>query len=154
MAVALEAQVRRVVEDFGAQSVVPDAIYGVDADIFAPCALGAVVNDATLDQFTFDIIAGAANNVLANSAVHGAALQDRGILYAPDYVINAGGIVNVSVEFHDGGYDEKVALRKIERIPQALKELWTISKEEDVPPCFAADRLAQRILAAGKAGGR
>ena len=58
---------------------------------------------------------------------HGEMLADRDILYAPDYVINAGGIVNVSVEFHDGGYDEKVALRKIERIPQALKELWTIS---------------------------
>ena len=78
-------------------------------------------------------------------------LAERDILYAPDYVISAGGNVNVSVEFHDGGYDEEVALRKIERIPQALKELWTIAKEEDVPPCFAADRLAQRILAEGRA---
>jgi glutamate dehydrogenase/leucine dehydrogenase len=74
-------------------------------------------------------------------------LADRGILYAPDYVINAGGIINVSVEFHPGGYDEKVALGKIERIPQALKELWTISKEERIPPSDAADRLAERIVA-------
>lgn len=74
-------------------------------------------------------------------------LADRDILYAPDYVINAGGIVNVSVEFLPGGYDEKVALSRIERIPQALKELWTISKEERIPPSDAADRLAERIIA-------
>jgi glutamate dehydrogenase/leucine dehydrogenase len=92
----------------------------------------------------------AANNLLLRPE-HGKALNERGILYAPDYVINAGGIVNVSVEFHEGGYDEEVALRKIERIPQALKELWTIATEENIPPSDAADRLARRIIAEGKA---
>ena len=75
------------------------------------------------------------------------ALATRGVLYAPDFVVNAGGIINVSVEFHPGGYDEKVSLGKIERIPQALKELWTIAKEDRIPPSDAADRLAERILA-------
>lgn len=115
-------------------------------DVFAPCALGAVINDKTLPELRCPIVAGAANNLLLEPR-HGKALADRGILYAPDYVINAGGIINVSVEFHAGGYDEKVALSKIERIPQALKELWTIAKEERIPPSDAADRLAERIVA-------
>ena len=108
-----------------------------------------MLNDKTIPALGATAVAGAANNVLLTPE-HGKMLDDRGILYAPDYVINAGGIVNVSVEFHDGGYDEGVALRKIERIPQALKELWTIAREERIPPSDAADRLAQRILAEGK----
>lgn len=115
-------------------------------DVFAPCALGAILNDQTIPKLDTPIIAGAANNLLLEPR-HGKMLADRGILYAPDYVINAGGIINVSVEFHPGGYDEKVALGKIERIPQALKELWTISKQERIPPSDAADRLAERIVA-------
>ena len=115
-------------------------------DVFAPCALGAVINDQTIPGLKCPIIAGAANNLLLEPR-HGKVLADRDILYAPDYVINAGGIVNVSVEFNPGGYDEKVALSRIERIPQALKELWTISKEERIPPSDAADRLAERIIA-------
>ena len=115
-------------------------------DVFAPCALGAILHDESIPKFNCPIIAGAANNLLLEPR-HGKMLQDRGILYAPDYVINAGGIINVSVEFHPGGYDEKVSLGKIERIPQALKELWTISKEERIPTSDAADRLAERILA-------
>jgi leucine dehydrogenase len=115
-------------------------------DVFAPCALGAILHDESIPQFNCPIIAGAANNLLLEPR-HGKMLQDRDILYAPDYVINAGGIINVSVEFHPGGYDEKVSLGKIERIPQALKELWTISKEERIPTSDAADRLAERIIA-------
>ena len=122
----------------------------MECDLFAPCALGGVLNDTSIPALNAKVVAGAANNVLLKGE-HGKMLDDRGVLYAPDYVINAGGIVNVSVEFHDGGYDEEVALRKIERIPQALKELWTIAKEEGIPPSDAADRLAQRILAEGKA---
>ena len=72
---------------------------------------------------------------------------DRGILYAPDYVINAGGIINVGMEFAEGGYNEKNALHHIERIPEALKEVWTIARDERIPPSDAADKLAERILA-------
>ena len=118
--------------------------------LLAPCALGGILNDDSIPQLRTKVVAGAANNLLLRPD-HGKALADRGILYAPDYVINAGGIVNVSVEFHDGGYNEDVALRKIERIPQALKELWTIAKEENIPPSDAADQLAQRIIAEGRA---
>lgn len=146
-------RLEQLAAEHGVKVVGEAEVMTMECDLFAPCALGGVLNDETIPALNTKVVAGAANNVLLTPE-HGEMLADRDILYAPDYVINAGGIVNVSVEFHDGGYDEKVALRKIERIPQALKELWTISKEEDVPPCFAADRLAQRILAEGKAGGR
>ncbi len=136
--------------DHGVRIVGEDEIMRMECDLFAPCALGGVLNDETIPALNTKIVAGAANNVLLKPE-HGERLAERGILYAPDYVINAGGIVNVSVEFHEGGYDEQVALQKIERIPQALKELWTIARDEDVPPCFAADRLAQRLLADGTA---
>jgi leucine dehydrogenase len=78
-------------------------------------------------------------------------LKERGILYAPDYVINAGGIINVSVEFAEGGYDEEEALRRIERIPQALTELWDIADQDGIPTSDAADRLAEQILAEARA---
>ncbi len=121
-------------------------ILTMKCDVFAPCALGAILHDQSIPKLDTPIVAGAANNLLLEPR-HGKMLADRGVLYAPDYVINAGGIINVSVEFHPGGYDEKVALGKIERIPQALKELWTISKQERIPPSDAADRLAERIVA-------
>ena len=144
------ARLEKLAADHGVTIVGEQEIMTMECDLFAPCALGGVLNDKTIPALGAKAIAGAANNVLL-APEHGKMLDDRGILYAPDYVINAGGIVNVSVEFHDGGYDEEVALRKIERIPQALKELWTIAREEDIPPSDAADRLAQRILAEGKA---
>jgi leucine dehydrogenase len=115
-------------------------ILSMKCDVFAPCALGAILHDESIPKL----------NTLLLEPRHGKALAERKVLYAPDYVINAGGIVNVSVEFHPGGYDEKVALTKIERIPQALKELWTIAKEERIPPSDAADRLAERIVADGR----
>lgn len=132
--------------ELGVKPVDESKILSMECDVFAPCALGAVIHDQSIPNFRCPIIAGAANNLLLEPR-HGKVLQDRDILYAPDYVINAGGIINVSVEFHPGGYDEKVSLGKIERIPQALKELWTISKEERIPPSDAADRLAERIVA-------
>ncbi len=124
-------------------------IMTMKCDVFAPCALGAILHDDSIPKLNTPIVAGAANNLLLEPR-HGKVLDDRKILYAPDYVINAGGIINVSVEFHPGGYDEKVSLGKIERIPQALKELWTIAKEERIPPSDAADRLAERIVADGR----
>lgn len=124
-------------------------IMTMKCDVFAPCALGAILDDQSIPKLNTPIVAGAANNLLLEPR-HGKLLADRKVLYAPDYVINAGGIINVSVEFHPGGYDEKASLAKIERIPQALKELWTIAKEERIPPSDAADRLAERIVADAK----
>lgn len=126
--------------------VAEEQIYSQDAEVFAPCALGAVINDDTIPLLKCRVVAGATNNPLLEPR-HGRQLEDRDILYAPDYVINAGGIINVSVEFADRGYDQATSLKRIERIPQALRELWTIAEEENLPPNEAADRLAQNILA-------
>jgi leucine dehydrogenase len=137
-------------KDLPLQAISEQEIFGVECDVFAPCALGAVINDQTLPKLQTSIVAGAANNLLLEPR-HGKELEDRGILYAPDYVINAGGIINVAVEFAEGGYNEQLALTRIERIPQALRELWTIAKDEHIPPSDAADRLADRIVAEGRA---
>lgn len=139
----------RICKETGALPVDERAILTAQVDVFAPCALGAVLNDQTIPALRCKIVAGAANNLLLEPR-HGKALMDRGILYAPDYVINAGGIINVGCEFLKGGYDEKASLVRIERIPKALKELWTISKEKGIPPSEAADHLAQQIVAQGK----
>lgn len=136
-------------KEIGVVPVSETDIMTMQCDVFAPCALGAILNDQSIPKLNTPIVAGAANNLLLEPR-HGKMLADKKVLYAPDYVINAGGIINVSVEFHPGGYDEKVSLAKIERIPQALKELWTIAKEERIPPSDAADRLAERILADGR----
>ncbi len=134
-----------VVDRLGVDSVDGDKIFDVEAEVFAPCALGAVINDGTLARLRCQVIAGGANNVL-HEPRHGHVLYDRGILYAPDYVINAGGIINVCVEFIDGGYDEDVALQRIDRIPEALREIWEISERQKIPSSDAADHLAEQIL--------
>ena len=137
------ARVQTIVDKFGAQSVAPDAIYAVDAPIFAPCALGAIVNDKTLPQFKFEIIAGAANNQLAEPR-HGDELQKRGILYAPDYVINAGGLINVYGELN--GWSNERSQRKAGEIYDTLLQLFELSKKEGLPTYEAADRLAERRI--------
>jgi leucine dehydrogenase len=138
-----DAKVRRVVDEFGAQAVAPDEIYGVDAQVFAPCALGAVVNDRTLDRMRFEIIAGAANNQLAEER-HGHALDDRGVLYAPDYVINAGGLINVYGELN--GWSPERAKRKAGEIFDTVIQLFELAKEQGIPTFEAADRLAERRI--------
>jgi leucine dehydrogenase len=98
-----EEKVEEVKKRFGVKSVLTDDIYGLDVDIFAPCALGGVINDETIPQLKCSIIAGAANNQLEQEKVHGETLMKIGILYAPDYAINAGGLINVYNELT--GYD-------------------------------------------------
>ncbi|HEX6134571.1 MAG TPA: Glu/Leu/Phe/Val dehydrogenase dimerization domain-containing protein [Longimicrobiales bacterium] len=136
-----DARVQRVVKEFGAQGVAPDQIYGVDAQIFAPCALGAIINDDTIPQFTFEIIAGAANNQLAQER-HGDMLHKRGILYAPDYVINAGGLINVYGELNDWTSDQ--ARRKAGEIYETLGQIFELAKQDGLPTYEAADRVAER----------
>ncbi|NIP77886.1 MAG: leucine dehydrogenase [Gemmatimonadetes bacterium] len=136
-------RVQRVVDDFGAEAVDADAIYGVEAEIFAPCALGAVVNDDTLPRFKFDIIAGAANNQLAEER-HGQELKDRGILYAPDYVINAGGLINVYGELN--GWTPERSKRKAGEIYDTLEQLFELAEEHGLPTSEAADRVAERRI--------
>jgi leucine dehydrogenase len=138
-----DARVQRVVRDFGAQAVGPDDIYGVDASIFAPCALGAVVNDDTIAQFRFEIIAGAANNQLAQER-HGDMLHRMNILYAPDYVINAGGLINVYGELNDWTADQ--AKRKAGEIYDTLGQIFELAKNDGLPTYEAADRVAERRI--------
>jgi len=137
-------RLQRVVDDFGADNVAPDDVYDVDADIFAPCALGAVVNDDTLDRLKFDIIAGSANNQLARSDVHGPALQERGILFAPDYVINAGGLINVYGEIND--WSPERSKRKAGDIYNTLLRIFERADAEDISTQMAADRQAERRI--------
>lgn len=135
--------VERCVKEFGAVAVSSEAIYGVDADVFAPCALGAILNDGTLPLLKAKIIAGAANNQLAERR-HDQALLDRGVLYAPDYVINAGGIIEIHHETH--GYDEVKARAHLDRIGDTLTQIFGRSKTEKQPTGDIADRMAEAVF--------
>jgi leucine dehydrogenase len=134
---------QRIVTEFGATVVRPDDIYSAEAQIFAPCALGAIVNDDTIPLFKFDIIAGAANNQLAQER-HGDLLHKRDILYAPDYVINAGGLINVYGELNDWSMDK--AKRKAGEIYDTLAQIFELAKNEGIPTHEAADRVAERRI--------
>ncbi|MDT5294451.1 MAG: leucine dehydrogenase, partial [Acidobacteriota bacterium] len=134
---------RRVVEEFGAENVEPHEIYSVEADVFAPCALGGILNDETVPQLRVEIVAGAANNQLLEPR-HGDALAARGILYAPDYVANAGGIVNGCVELL--GWEPERARLKVEAIYETLLDIYATARAQGVPTYAAADRLAESRL--------
>jgi len=137
-------KVERARSELKIEIVNPEEIYDVDAHIFAPCALGAVLNDQTIPRMRFKIIAGAANNQLEEDR-HGVELHRRGILYAPDYVINAGGLINVYVELE--GYDRERALRMTRGIYYNLRRVFDISKRENIPTFQAADRLVEERIA-------
>ena len=139
------ARVRLVVEETGATAVEPEAIYGVEADIFAPCALGGIVNDRTIPQLKVEIVAGAANNQLLEER-HGDELEARGLTYAPDYVANAGGVVNVYSEL--AGWDAERSLRKADDIYNTVLGVFEIAQQDGIPTYQAADRLAERRIAA------
>ena len=121
-----------------------DKILSADVDIFSPCALGAIINDDTLDHIKAKIIAGAANNQLHRDD-HGQALMDRDILYAPDYVINAGGIINVAAETR-GAYDVDWVNGKVNKIHQNLRTIFDRSISENRPTNQIADELANEII--------
>ena len=141
-----EAKVQRVVEEFGATAVTTDAIYDQEADIFAPCALGAAVNDGTIDRLKVDIVAGAANNQLDDEH-HGDALHQRGVIYAPDYVINSGGLINVNAEVE--GWDLERSRQKAAEIYDTILRVLQIAADQGIPTYRAADRLAEeRIIEA------
>lgn len=127
-----------------AEFVNPQDIYSVKCDIFAPCALGAVINDETIQQFNCDIIAGAANNQLHKEEVHGKILKERDILYAPDYLINAGGLMNVSIEY-EGWTDEK-SKRMVDTIYDKTMEIFALSDEQNIPVYQATNILAEKRI--------
>src|SRR6478752_2817879 len=140
-------RVKQVVNEFGARAVGPEEIYGVQADLFAPCALGGIINDKTIPQLKVQIVCGAANNVLLEEK-HGDALEKMDILYTPDYVANAGGVINVYSEL--AGWTSARAFRKADEIYETILKVFAIAKAEGIPTYLAADRLAeQRIQAVG-----
>lgn len=144
-----EAAVAWAVSDLGAQAVPSEVIYDAEADIFAPCAMGAILNANTIPRLKASIVAGAANNQLATAA-DGAALRERSILYAPDYVINAGGIIQLSAE--RTGETEEAVMARLRAIGGTLTAIFEAAGMQELPTSEAADRIAaQRILAANSA---
>jgi len=128
------------------QIVNGDAIYELDVDIYAPCALGATVNGDTLGRLKCSVICGAANNQLADEKAHGEEVMKKGILYAPDYVVNAGGLINVNSEVV--GYGRDYAMSQAEDIFNTTLRIFAISKAEKIPTYLAANRLAEERIAA------
>jgi len=124
--------------------VAPDEIYDVECDIFSPCALGGGINPDTIPRITARGIAGGANNQLLTEA-DGEELHRRGVLYAPDYLINAGGIINVSAEIGTP-YNADRAREKTERIYEIMSRVVQVSKKEEISTAKAADRIAERRL--------
>lgn len=138
-------KVERVVQEYRVEAVPTEEILGIPANVFAPCALGGVINDESLERLRVDIVAGAANNVLAEPR-HGDELHRRGILYAPDYVINAGGLINVFGELN--GWTKEQALRKAGDIYATLLRIFQLAQEHGWPTHQAADRVAEARIAA------
>ncbi|MBC7844359.1 MAG: Glu/Leu/Phe/Val dehydrogenase [Gemmatimonadaceae bacterium] len=138
-------RVKRVVNETGARAVSVADIIDQDADILAPCALGGGLNDDTIPRLRVELVVGAANNQLLEDR-HGTMLQDRGITYAPDYVVNAGGVINVYSEL--AGWDRIRSLRKADEIYQTILGVFDIAKADGVTPHVAADRLAERRIQA------
>ncbi len=136
-------KVRQVVADTGARAVAPDEIYSAQAQIFAPCALGGIINDHTIPKLKVEIVAGGANNQLLEER-HGDALEARDILYAPDYVANAGGVINVYSEL--AGWDLARSFKKADEIYDTVIGVFELAKAEGIPTYRAADRVAERRL--------
>lgn len=143
-------KLKEVSDKFKAEVVDADKIFDLDVDVYAPCALGATLNTANIDRLKCSVVAGAANNQLAEEKVHGEMLMKKGILYAPDFVINAGGIINVYSEL-SGNYSRERAMSQAENIFNVTREIFRISSAENIPTYLAANRIAEkRIEAIGK----
>ena len=132
-------------KELGAKIVEPGVIHAVDADVFAPCALGGAISEASLPDIQAQVIAGAANNQLASPEM-GEACRARGILYAPDYVVNAGGIINVAAEV-SGTYDPDWVNEKLEDLEKTLENIFELAFEQSLPTNIVADKLARKRLA-------
>jgi leucine dehydrogenase len=140
--------VARAVREFGCDTAEPDKIHAEECDVFAPCALGGIIRDDTIPSLKCRVVAGAANNQLA-APEHGEQLAELGILYAPDYIINAGGIINVADELR--GYDRDRAMRQVEGIYRTLRRIFSMASEQGITTARAADHLAmERIERVGR----
>jgi valine dehydrogenase (NAD+) len=138
--------VGRCAERFGAEVVSVDKIHAVDADVFSPNALGAVLDDETIPELACRAVAGAANNQLAEPR-HAEALADVGVLYAPDYVVNAGGVIQVAHELHPRGYSEARARARADEIGPRLRQIFAVAREQGITTAAAADHVAEERMA-------
>ena len=137
------AKVDRVVDEFGAKAVGPEDIYAVDADVFAPCALGVIINDETLKVLKVDIVVGGANNQLAEPR-HAQEVEAKGILYGPDYLVNAGGLINVYAEIE--GWPAERSLRKAGEIYNTLLRILELAETEGITTADASDKVAEQRM--------
>ena len=136
--------VQKTVAKYGCNYIDPDKVYQVDMDIYSPCALGATINDSTIDQLKCSVIAGAANNQLMDEKIHGEILFKKGIVYAPDYLINAGGVMNCYAEIHDIS-DSKV-MEMAGNIYQTTTDILKSSRDEKIPTSLAANKIAEKRI--------
>ena len=139
------AKVRKLCQEYNLENIDPDEIISSDCDILSPCALGSAINDETVGKLKCKVIAGGANNQLAEPR-HSEIIKDMGILYVPDYVANVGGLMNVFVELE--GYSSQRATEKTSQVYDNVMEVFTIAKEKGITTDKAADDLAQRRLQA------
>lgn len=130
---------------YNAKAISVNDVFKVEGDIYAPCALGGTINTSSLNNFGYKIVAGCANNQLEDENIHGKMLKDQNILYAPDYVINAGGLINVWNELQ--GYNKDKALNEVKGIYGILRNVFDIAKKEDIPTHLASNRLAEKRIA-------
>ena len=142
-----QARAQSLADEVGGTIVSPDEIMTLEADIFSPNALGAILNEQSIAALRVPVVAGGANNQLARPE-DGDRIHQRGILYTPDYVINAGGIINVATEYLKDG-DKAEVRRRIERIPGRLEEIWSESAASGRNPAAVADAMAQRLIGRG-----
>jgi len=134
--------------ELGAVQVPAERVHALECDVFSPCALGAVISPATVEELRCRVVAGAANNQLADESM-GDALKQRGIVYAPDFAINAGGVINIAEELN-GPYDPAQAKRSVERIEQTLRSVFDRARRDDVPPNRAAVQMARERIASAR----
>ena len=139
------SKVRRCVDEFGGEAVEGEAFYGLDVDVLAPCAIGGIINHATIPHLKAPIIAGGANNVLDDEVRDGEALEERGITYAPDYVINAGGLINVYAELKQ--LPRQKAMDDAAAIFSTVKSVINSAKAEGIATIDAANKLAEQRIA-------
>lgn len=140
-----DMKVKKVLENIKARVIDPDKIYETEADIFAPNALGGIINDTTIPKFKFKVIAGGANNQLENEKNHGKMLLENGILYAPDYVVNSGGLINVANELE--GYRQDRAMKQAENIYDVMQKVIRLSDELNISTVEASNKIAEERLA-------
>ena len=140
-------KVKAAIAEFGVTAVAPDQIYDQNVDIFAPYALGAVINDDTINRLRCKVVAGSANNILAEER-HGDELQARGIVYAVDYIANSGGTILDTDRFRKGGFQAERAWANVRRVYDRTLEVFAIADTEGIPYYKAADQLAERRIAA------